>query len=190
MHRTCTRFNLVKWLEQTYLWLWVFLHIWGCSITPRWELPSYLSCPDDHKRGKTINVSDNVQIRGKSPSISQININWSYWLKKNALNIFSFITFDIYAIVGDCNSHEVACIWPLTWRAGSHEEGATWFGGPWFSVSAGAFSAASSPSGLWGLRISPPFLCKDYKRNIVLIKQHRMAVQVSGGQRRKKEKMI
>lgn len=51
---------------------------------------------------------------------------------------------------------------PLTWRAGCHEEGATWFGGPWSSVSGGASSATSSPSGLWGQHISLPSLCKEW----------------------------
>lgn len=57
-----------------------------------------------------------------------------------------------------------APVWPLTWQGGCHEEGATWFGGPWFVVSAGASSAVSSPSGPWGQHISLPSLCKVYQK--------------------------
>lgn len=78
-------------------------------------------------------------------------------------------------------SHKVAWIQPLTWRAGCHEEGATWFGGAW-PVAAWAFSATSSPSDPWGLHISLPSSCKDYKKNIILVTQHKMVVQGCTGQ--------
>lgn len=57
--------------------------------------------------------------------------------------------------------HIADYLWPRSWQGGCRTAAATWFGGPWFSASASAFSAASSPSGLWGLHISPPSLCKD-----------------------------
>lgn len=60
-----------------------------------------------------------------------------------------------------CSFLIIDSLWPRSWQGGCRTAAATWFGGPWFSASAGAFSAASSPSGLWGLHISPPSLCKD-----------------------------
>lgn len=97
-----------------------------------------------------------------------------FWLNKLDLFTFCFITFHTQCFAGSSDIHKVVCVWPLTWRAGCHEEGATWFGGPWFSVSAGAFSATSSPSGLWGLHISLPFSYKDYKKNTMLSTQRSM----------------
>lgn len=134
---------------KTYLWLWVFLR----PITPHWEWPSYLSCPGDHKRASYINVSGNKRY-------------------SSALHFMAYLMHSVL-------EGTVACVWPLTWQAGCHEEGATWFGGPWFSVSAGVFSATSSPFGPWGLHTLLPSLCKDYKNNTMLIREQGKAAQDS-----------
>lgn len=65
--------------------------------------------------------------------------------------------------------HIVDGLWPRSWQGGCRKAAATWSGGPWFAASAGAFSAASSPSGLWGLHISPPFSCKDCYDGAIMI---------------------
>ena len=92
-YSTFKRYNIVKRLE-TYLWLWVFLHIWWCSITRHWELPSCLFCPDDQKRKKNIswkwheNHPKSISIDHIVCFLTEFILKETYYNNRAVLNLF------------------------------------------------------------------------------------------------------